>query len=219
MKKGWSIIMKVEISALNQKDKFVYGNKEAIVLEKMNDGVLCMVLEETLKCEFDLENQNDFNKSTLKEKLNQIYLPCWTMEGADVNDFVEMEVDLISAIESDSYGKCKCYLAPITCEQYRKYKKVIPNNESWEWTATAYSTKLKGFTGSVCCISNMGTLGCYLAEYDCSIRPLFKLKKDTEVEVRCKKSVSSEIKALVSLYGIQAVAESAGEELSRFILK
>lgn len=175
--------MKVKISALNQKDKFVYGNKEAIILEKMYDGVLCMVLEETLKCEFDLDNQNDFNKSTLKEKLNQIYLPCWTMCGADVNDFMEMEVDLISGIESESYGNCKCYIAPITYEQYRKYKKIIPYCNNWEWTATAYSTKRKGLTSCVFCISNIGTLSWYYAVNDIGVRPLFKLKLNTEVEV------------------------------------
>lgn len=176
--------MKAKLYQIKQGDKFIYGNKEAIMLKYKKEGVLCMLLEEIPKCEFDLDNQNDFSKSTLKEKLNSIYFPYWTMCGANVDDFVEMEVDLTSGMDIDSYGKCNCYLAPITCEQYRRYRNMIPNSSNWEWTATAYSTKLKDFTGAVCCISNIGTLSYSLAIYDMGVRPLFKLKNDTEVEVK-----------------------------------
>ena len=57
---------KVEIKMLNPGNKFVYGNKESIVLDNMEDGVLCMVMDESYKCDFDRDNHNNFAESTLR---------------------------------------------------------------------------------------------------------------------------------------------------------
>ena len=37
--------MEIKAKELNQGDKFEYGAKSAIVLDKMGDGVLCMVVD------------------------------------------------------------------------------------------------------------------------------------------------------------------------------
>lgn len=37
--------MEIKAKELNQGDKFEYGEKSAIVLDKMGDGVLCMVVD------------------------------------------------------------------------------------------------------------------------------------------------------------------------------
>ena len=55
--------------------------------------------------------------------------------------------------------------------------------DSWEWTATPYSTKSNGYSYNV---RDVGTDGSLNSNYACGtywVRPLFKLKPDTEVEV------------------------------------
>lgn len=92
-----------------------------------------------------------------------------------------MEVDLTADDGLDDYGKCRCFLAPRTCEQHRKYRKLIPNPDGLEWTVTAYSTESNGFFGIACLVTALGAL-----EYNnygdvyCAngVRPLFKLNPD-----------------------------------------
>lgn len=135
---------KCEIKNLNPGDRFGYGMKSAIVLDKMDDGILCMAVDENYQIEFDKNKSNNFAESTLRTELNTSYLEQWIDEGANIDDFVEMEVDLTADDGLDDYGTCKCYLAPRTCDQHRKYRKLIPNNNHWEWTATPYSIESKG---------------------------------------------------------------------------
>ena len=73
------------------------------------------------------------------------YLDDWLNDGACFTDFVEIEVDLTANDGLDDYGKCRCFLAPRTCEQHRKYRKLIPNPSKSEWTSTAFSTASNGY--------------------------------------------------------------------------
>ncbi len=211
---------KVEIKMLNLEDKFVYGNKESIVLDNMEDGVLCMVLNEDLKCEFDRDNQNNFDKSTLKETLNSTYLDNWASDGADVNDFIEMQVDLTADDGLDDYGTCKCYLAPRTCDQHRKYRKLIPNNNHWEWTATPYSIESKGENLPARFVSSDGIVHeCNTSCASVSVRPFFKLKPDTEVEVDTTNGVEEcclvdTMRKLVDGHGFPVVMETLAKVIA-----
>ena len=174
---------KCAIKNLNPGDRFGYGMKSAIVLDKMDDGVLCMVVDENYQCRFDEKKRNNFAESTLRTELNSRYMRQWIDAGADANGFVVMEVDLTADDGLDDYGTCKCYLAPRTCDQHRKYRKLISICDSWEWTATPYSTNSNGYSYNV---RDVGTDGSLNSNYACGtywVRPLFKLKPDTEVEV------------------------------------
>lgn len=135
----------------------------------------------------------------------------WIDEGANANDFVEMEVDLTADDGLDDYGTCTCFFAPRTCDQHRKYRKLIPNNNHWEWTATPYSIESKGENLPVCFISSDGTVHeCNTSCASVSVRPLFKLKPDAEVEVEISKYkyytekgclLDESIKSLINQYG------------------
>ena len=157
-----------------QGERFVYGKKNCMVLEHMDDGTLCMVLDEDFESKFG--ETNNFAESELRKKLNGEYLDEWVKFGAVKEDFVEMEVDLTANDGLDDYGKCRCFLAPRTCEQHRKYRKLIPNLDELEWTVTAYSTESNGFFGIACLVTALGAL-----DYDSyvggayGVRPLFIL--------------------------------------------
>ena len=161
-------------------EKFIYGNKNCIVLEHMDDGTLCMVLDEDFESKFG--ETNNFSESELRKKLNGEYLDEWVKDGADRASFVLMQVDLIANDGLKDYGTCECLLAPRTCDQHRKYRYLIPNpKENWEWTATAYSTKANGYSLTAYQVTVAGALdisyfGVVYSAY--GVRPLFKLNPD-----------------------------------------
>lgn len=211
---------KCEIKNLNPGDRFGYGMKSAIVLDKMDDGILCMVVDEIYQCEFDKDNNNDFASSTLKTKLNTSYLEQWIDEGANIDDFVEMEVDLTADDGLDDYGTCTTYLAPRTCDQHRKYRKLIPNNNHWEWTATPYSIESKGENLPARIVSSDGIVyECNTSCASVSVRPLFKLKPDTEVEVDTtngveESSLMDTMRKLVDEHGFPVVMETLAKVIA-----
>lgn len=169
------------IKDYNQGERFVYGKKNCMVLEHMNDGTLCMVLDEDFESKFG--ESNNFAESELREKLNGVYLDEWVKSGADKEDFVLMEVDLTANDGLKDYGTCECFLAPRTCDQHRKYRYLIPNpKENWEWTATAYSTKENGYSSIAYQATVSGGLHSYYnVDIAGGVRPLFKIRQDTVI--------------------------------------
>ena len=82
------------------------------------------------------------------------------------------------------YGKCKDYISLISCEEYRKFRKLIPNADDWWWTLTGDSLV---YSRSVRRVNSNGSLsisGARNGSY--GVRPLCVLKSDTEVEL-CEK--------------------------------
>lgn len=163
-------------------EKFIYGNKSCMVLEHMDDGTLCMVLDEDFKSAFG-EN-NNFAESKLKEELNGEYLDEWVKNGANRESFVLMQVDLTANDGLKDYGTCECFLAPRTCDQHRKYRYLIPNPKNdWEWTATAYSTKNNGYSYYAYQVTGTGGLDGYInyGHNAYGVRPIFKLNPDAVI--------------------------------------
>lgn len=165
-----------------QGERFVYGRKNCMVLEHMDDGTLCMVLDEDFESKFG--ETNNFAESELRKKLNGEYLDEWVKDGVDRASFILMRVDLTANDGLKDYGTCECFLAPRTCDQHRKYRYLIPNpKRGWEWTATAYSTKDNKCSFRTYQVAAMGSLG-YSVYVDIAygVRPLFKLNPESLVE-------------------------------------
>ena len=168
-----------------QGDRFAYGNKKCMVLEHMDDGILCMVLDEDFESAFG--GNNNFAESELRKKLNGEYLDEWVKDGADRESFVLMQVDLTTNDGLKDYSSCKCFLAPRTCDQHRKYRYLIPNpKRNWEWTATAYSTKANGYSLTVYQVTSAGALDISYFGVVYGVRPLFKLNPESLVECEIK---------------------------------
>lgn len=163
-----------------QGEHFVYGKKNCIILEHMDDGTLCVVLDEDFKSAFG--GTNNFAESELRKKLNCEYLDEWVKGGADRASFILMRVDLTANDGLKDYGTCECFLAPRTCDQHRKYRYLIPNpKEDWEWTATAYSTKSNGCSYSAYPVTATGALDGNIVNVAHGVRPLFKLNPDAVI--------------------------------------
>ena len=174
--------MTKKIADLKPGTRFTYGTHNCMVLDHLEQGTLCMVLD-SVKCKFG--QNNNYAESELKEYLNEWYLDSWLNDGAFITDFVEMEVDLTANDGLDDYGKCRCFLAPRTCEQHRKYRKLIPNPDGLEWTVTAYSTESNGHSYSACPVTASGDLYYYSkgASHAYGVRPLFILNPSVLLDV------------------------------------
>ena len=173
--------MTKKIADLKPGTRFIYGRKNCMVLDHLEQGTLCMVLD-SVKSRFG--DNNNYAESTLNADLNKTYLDDWLNDGACFTDFVEMEVDLTANDGLDDYGKCRCFLAPRTCEQHRKYRKLIPNPLPSEWTATAYSTASNSYTSTVNIVYSDGSLSSW--NYACethAVRPLFILNPSVLLDV------------------------------------
>lgn len=168
--------MTKKIADLKPGTRFIYGRKNCMVLDHLEQGTLCMVLD-SVKCKFG--QNNNYAESKLKEDLNGSYLDNWLNNGACFTDFVEMEVDLTADDGLDDYGKCRCFLAPRTCEQHRKYRKLIPNPDGLEWTVTAYSTESNKCSYDAYLVTSAGALSIIYFSYGVysayGVRPLFIL--------------------------------------------
>lgn len=168
------------IKEYHQGERFIYGKKNCLVLEHMDDGTLCMVLGEVFESKFG--ESNNFAESELRKTLNGEYLDEWVKDGADRASFVLMQVDLTANDGLKDYGTCECFLAPRTCDQHRKYRNLIPNpKNTWEWTATAYSTKANGCSIKAHQVAGSGVLD-YSSVFNANgVRPLFKLNPDAVI--------------------------------------
>lgn len=168
------------IKEYHQGERFIYGKKNCMVLEHMDDGTLCMVLDEDFKSEFG--ETNNFAESELRKKLNGEYLDEWVKSGANREFFVLMQVDLTANDGLKDYSTCECFLAPRTCDQHRKYRYLIPNpKRSWERTVTAHSTKNNGYSNVVYRVPVEGSLDSGYDRNAYMVRPLFKLNPDAVI--------------------------------------
>ena len=88
--------------------------------------------------EFD-DNCNDWKSSDLRNELNTDLRKKIESElGTD--SLVEFERNLLSLDGQTEYGTCRDYVSLISVDEYRKYRKHLPNTGKWWWTLTPSST-------------------------------------------------------------------------------
>lgn len=203
-----------------QGERFVYGKKNCMVLEHMDDGTLCMVLDEDFESKFG--ETNNFAESKLREKLNGDYLDEWVKDGAAKEALALMQVDLTANDGLKDYGTCECFLAPRTCDQHRKYRYLIPSpKKDREWTATAYSTKENGYSNLAYQATGTGALSNSNVNSACGARPLFKLNSESlvecEIEVKAdwdSENIPNAVNHLQKAVDTLAEIEKCGAETS-----
>ena len=110
-----------------------------LVLDKLEKGYF--VISEDFygrDREFD-DNCNDWKSSDLRNELNTDLRKKIESElGTD--SLVEFERNLLSLDGQTEYGTCRDYVSLISVDEYRKYRKFLPNRGKWWWTLTPDST-------------------------------------------------------------------------------
>lgn len=151
--------------ALNPGEHFIYNGIEFICLDIINGNYLAMTAKPWAKIPFDTSNHNDWRESSLRRVLNNDFL-----ELLDKKHLVVQTSDLIADNGDKAYGTSEDYVTILSCDQYRKYRDIVPLFEEWTWTLTPWScypsnSSTVRFVTTTCNVNN------YEAYYSLGVAP------------------------------------------------
>ena len=103
---------------------------------------------------FDSDS-NNWISSKLREELNTKFLKKIVDElGEDA--VIEFDRDLLSLDGQTEYGHCKDKISLLTVDEYRKYRKLLPNMPKWWWLITPWSTPVNDYNSTLAVVSPSG---------------------------------------------------------------
>ena len=156
-----------------------FHNEPCLVLEHRQNGTLLMTCNQI---EAKFGGSNNYAKSALAKHLDSTFLEALTENHVD--EVLLRKVDLTAVNGSTEYGSVVCRVAPLTLDEYRRLRDIIPLPESWEWFATPWSTPAVNEDDTW--VAGLNTSGdVYSGSYDISrgSRPAFLIPSDYAVEV------------------------------------
>lgn len=170
---------KVELSTLASGDVFEIGKNDFIVLEQI--GAETKIISKNFMTEdivYD-EDSRDYNKSNLKEIIEDKIQPIIESEVGE-NNLVEHTVELTSVDMQHEFDDCKCKVRPITFDEARKYNNLLPNKElgDWWWTCTPWSTAEREWKYSMAVVSSAGFIDYGGCSSSSGVRPVCILKSN-----------------------------------------
>lgn len=159
-------------------------------------GMEWMILDKTEKGYFAVLNgfdgkerafdsdSNNWISSKLREELNTKFLKKIVDElGEDA--VIEFDRDLLSLDGQTEYGHCKDKISLLTVDEYRKYRKLLPNMPKWWWLITPWSTPVNDYNSTLTVVSPSGVLNNYYYVSCLGVRPvcifsssIFELESD-----------------------------------------
>ena len=147
-----------DFSKIKDGEHFMYRGIEFIRLGLEQGGVLCMTAKPIAEEAFDPNGCNNWAKSRARKKLNTEFLSLM-----DENDLLPFESDLTADNGDTAYGKCVDKIGILSCDLYRKYRKIVPLFDEWMWTCTPWhcGTPYSGDAYSVRRVSSDGTMDSY----------------------------------------------------------
>lgn len=128
-----------------------------LVLDKLEKGYLVISDEFYGKSrEFDTDC-NNWDSSDLRQELNT-ELRRKIEEAVGEGGLLKFTRDLLSMDGQTEYGSCEDYVSLISVDEYRKYRKLLPNTGEWWWTLTPDSTKCNDDTSYIRVVSPSGCI-------------------------------------------------------------
>lgn len=130
-------------------------------------GMEWMILDKTEKGYFSVLNgfdgkerafdsySNNWISSKLREELNTKFLKKIEDElGEDA--VIGFDRDLLSLDGQTEYGHCEDKISLLTVDEYRKYRKLLPNMPKWWWLITPWSTPVNDYNSTLAVVSPSG---------------------------------------------------------------
>lgn len=156
-----------------------FHNEPCLVLEHRQNGTLLMTCNQI---EAKFGGSNNYAKSALAKHLNSTFLEALTENHVD--EVLLRKVDLTAVNGSTEYGSVVCRVAPLTLDEYRRLRGIIPLPESWEWFATPWSTPAVNEDDTwVAGLGTDGDVSSSSYNYSSGSRPAFLIPSDYAVEV------------------------------------
>ena len=175
---------RIAVKDLKAGDRFVYGGIAWVKLDDAHGGALVLAVNKQADSAFDKNESNNWATSSLRKDLNAYKNGHFTavfLKDVNKADLIEFERDLTTDDGMTEYGTCKDFVSLYTCNEYRKYRKLIPDCGAWHWTITGDSLV---YSRHVRYVNSGGGLG-HNSAYSGSrgVRPLCVLKSDTLVDL------------------------------------
>lgn len=134
-------------------EHFTRGGIEFVALGMEQGGLLAVAAKRFEdEMEYDENGSNDWRKSSLRKYLNEEFIK--NFESGDLLPFVS---DLTSDDGMTDYGTSEDYVALLSDNLYRKYRKFVPQYDTWVWTITPWSCA-PGYAGSERVVGTSGAL-------------------------------------------------------------
>ncbi len=169
--------MKTAISNVAPGQVVKFHGEPCIVLEHRTAGTL-LVTAAQIKSSFG--STNNFAASSFREHLNGAFADALTEGHAD--ELITREVDLTALNGSKEYGSCECKVAPLTFDEIRRFHGLLPKPESWEWSATPWSSPNTNNTYSAVCLNIGGSVDRDSCTNTHGSRPAFLIPSQYAVE-------------------------------------
>lgn len=143
-------------------DEFQLAGTTWKILNIAGEGYVCLA-ESIGNKEFDSDD-NNWATSKLRSYLNKEFLEKLEKEIGEGN-VLGFERNLLSLDGQTEYGSCTDKVSLLTVDEYRKYRKYIPNANKWWWLISPWSTPCNDYSSTVAVVSPSGNIyssyGCY----------------------------------------------------------
>lgn len=146
-------------------------------------GMEWMILDKTEKGYFAVLNgfdgkertfdsdSNNWISSKLREELNTKFLKKIVDElGEDA--VIGFDRDLLSMDGQTEYGHCEDKISLLTVDEYRKYRKLLPNMPKWWWLITPWSTPVNDYNSTLAVVAPSGGVFSDFCSFCFGVRPV-----------------------------------------------
>ena len=142
-----------------------------LVLDKTEKGYFAILNGfDGANRKFDSDS-NNWIESNLRHELNATFRKGITEElGEDA--VVEFDRDLLSLDGQTEYGHCKDKISLLSVDEYRKYRKLLPNTGKWWWLLTPWSTSVNDYSSANSVVSPSGVVVGLNCDGACGVRPV-----------------------------------------------
>lgn len=151
-------------------DTFEIAGLNWKILDITEKGYVCLADKLEDESRFDSDS-NDWKDSSLRSYLNGEFLGVLREEIGEEN-ILSFERDLLALDGLDEYGKCEDYVSLLNVDEYRKYRKNIPNTNYYWWLLTADSVKSNGDNRWVNVVRPSGGFDCNYCCDGRGVRPV-----------------------------------------------
>lgn len=151
-------------------DTFELAGLNWKILDITEKGYMCLADKLEDESKFDSDS-NDWKESSLRSYLNGEFLETLREEIGEEN-ILSFERDLLALDGLDEYGKCEDYVSLLNVDEYRKYRKNIPNTNYYWWLLTADSVKSNGDNRWVNVVRPSGGILSVNCDCDYGVRPV-----------------------------------------------
>ena len=162
---------KKHMDAPNPGEVVEIAGMEWMILDKLPDGYFAILNGFYDKERMLDSDSSNWKESSLREELNTSFLEKINMPH-DGNAVVEFDRNLLALDGQIEYGTCRDKISLLTVDEYRKYRKYLPNMGKWWWLITPWSTPCNDYFKSVAVVSPSGSVVVSNCNCDHGVRPV-----------------------------------------------